>query len=401
MDSTLAPIFLHESVDDVRRREQTALEELLALRQRRVVLVGAGTLGKRAHSLLGEIGCQVLAFTDNNAAIWGARIDDTPVLPPAQAASLYGESALFLVTIWNDRHWFAETHAQLRGLGCTLISTYAPLFWRFPGSFLQLLLLNEPPHRVYLDADSVLRAEKLWADQDSLQVFRANIRWRALGDALEMPGRPEANTYFPRDIFSLGERDSLLDCGAFDGDTVGQALAFTNSRIGAIHAVEADSISFARLQGFVKGLPANLQHRIHLYPCAVGPERGFVHFESDGTLISKASDRGSLVEVVPIDELFRETPLTFIKMDIEGAEYGALRGAAKVIQRDRPILAICVYHTQNDIWRIPLLVWEMLPEHKLYLRAYEGDGFQTVMYAVPQGERYNSDGSVLKRETPD
>ena len=117
-----------------------------------------------------------------------------------------------------------------------------------------------------------------------------------------------------------------------------------------------------------------------------------MHFESDGTLISKASDRGSLVEVVPIDELFRETPLTFIKMDIEGAEYGALRGAAKVIQRDRPILAICVYHTQNDIWRIPLLVWEMLPEHKLYLRAYEGDGFQTVMYAVPQGERYNSDG---------
>ena len=94
MDSTLAPIFLHESVDDVRRREQTALEELLALRQRRVVLVGAGTLGKRAHSLLGEIGCQVLAFTDNNAAIWGTRIDDTPVLPPAQAASLYGVGPL-------------------------------------------------------------------------------------------------------------------------------------------------------------------------------------------------------------------------------------------------------------------------------------------------------------------
>jgi hypothetical protein len=76
-------------------------------------------------------------------------------------------------------------------------------------------------------------------------------------------------------------------------------------------------------------------------------------------------------------------PLTFIKMDIEGAEYDALLGAAKVIQRDRPILAICVYHTQSDIWRIPLLIHEMLPEHLLYLRAYEGDGFQTVMYAIP------------------
>jgi hypothetical protein len=71
-------------------------------------------------------------------------------------------------------------------------------------------------------------------------------------------------------------------------------------------------------------------------------------------------------------------------MDIEGAEYGALLGGRKVIERDQPILAICVYHTQNDIWRIPLLVQQMLSRHKLYLRAYEGDGFQTVLYAVPQ-----------------
>jgi hypothetical protein len=70
-------------------------------------------------------------------------------------------------------------------------------------------------------------------------------------------------------------------------------------------------------------------------------------------------------------------------MDIEGAEYDALRGGVNVIRRDRPILAICVYHTQSDIWRIPLLVHSMVPEYKLYLRAYEGDGFQTVMYAVP------------------
>jgi len=70
-------------------------------------------------------------------------------------------------------------------------------------------------------------------------------------------------------------------------------------------------------------------------------------------------------------------------MDIEGAEFDALRGARKVIERDRPLLAICVYHTQDDIWRIPLLIHEMVPGHHLFLRAYEGDGFQTVVYAIP------------------
>jgi hypothetical protein len=81
--------------------------------------------------------------------------------------------------------------------------------------------------------------------------------------------------------------------------------------------------------------------------------------------------------------LFVNTPVTMIKMDIEGAEYDALLGARQTIQRDRPILAICVYHTQNDIWRIPLLIRELVPNYVLYLRAYEGDGFQTVVFAVP------------------
>ena len=174
-----------------------------------------------------------------------------------------------------------------------------------------------------------------------------------------------------------------MDCGAFDGDTIRQALECSNSSIKAVYAVEADSLSFARLQEFIQNLGNELAQCVHPFDCAVGLERGSVRFECSGSLTSKVSTQGLLVELFPIDELFADTPLTFIKMDIEGAEYDALRGATKVIQRDQPILAICVYHKQNDIWRIPLLVREMLPEHKLYLRAYEGDGFQTVMYAVP------------------
>jgi FkbM family methyltransferase len=378
----LAQLF-QESVEDVRSREQTALEGLLDQCGRRIVLFGAGTLGRRALPLLREIGCEVVAFTDNNAAAWGTKIDEIPVRSPEDAASLHGKTALFLVTIWNDHHWFSETLGKLTSLGCTRVSTYAPLYWRFPDRFLQLLLLNEPPHRVYEDARSVLQAEKLWSDEDSLHAYRANIRWRALGDASELPGRPAKNTYFPDDLFHLQKTDSFLDCGAFDGDTIRELLACTDSAIQAIHAVEADTISFVRLQEFVDSLEVNIRNRISLQKGALGSQRGFVHFESNGTLISRASETGSLVEVLAIDDIFADVPLTLIKMDIEGAEYEALIGGAKVIRRDRPILAICVYHTQSDIWRIPLLVHEIVPEHKLYLRAYEGDGFQTVMYAVP------------------
>jgi FkbM family methyltransferase len=379
--SELAPLF-NEPIAEVRWREENALEELLNSRQRRVVLFGAGTLGKRALELLKGIQCQVLAFSDNNTASWESSVGALPVLSPQVAAKMYGDNALFLVTIWNDRHWFGETYAKLVGLGCSLVSTYMPIFWRFPETFLQLYLLNEPPHRLYAESGRVLEAEKIWADEYSLNVYRANIRWRALGDALDLPARPAASTYFPKDLFSLNAQDVLLDCGAFDGDTIGEILTSSGGNFDSIHAVEADAVSFGRLQGY-KDTLGSLGSRIRLYQCALGRSRGVVHFESNGTLTSKASEVGPAVELWPIDQLFANTRLTLIKMDIEGAEYDALNGAAQMIRRDRPILAICVYHSQSDIWRIPLLVNELVPEYRLYLRAYEGDGFQTVMYAVP------------------
>ena len=86
-------------------------------------------------------------------------------------------------------------------------------------------------------------------------------------------------------------------------------------------------------------------------------------------------------------------------MDIEGAEYDALRGGRRVIERDSPILAICVYHTQADVWRIPLLLRSMNPSYHFYLRAYNGDGFQSVVYAVPP-DRLLSDSERAAAPNP-
>jgi FkbM family methyltransferase len=383
----LASLF-EESVEQVCARELNAIEYLLQRVDRRVVLVGAGRLGRRAQLLLGKLGANLMAFTDNNSRAWGTEIENLPVMPPTEAASRYGSSALFLVTIWNDRHWFRETYVQLTDLGCSTVSSYLPLFWRFPNDFLQLILLNDLPHKLYADCKAVLDAERLWQDEESLRIYRANIRWRALGDGLDMPGRPEANTYFPRELFRLDSRDRVLDCGAFDGDTIRQAFESYPSGFEAVHAIEADSLSYARLVGFTETLDWSIRATIHLHNCAIGPERGFVRFESDGSVNARMSESGALVELLPIDELFAQIPVTFIKMDIEGAEFGALMGARKVLVRDRPILGVCVYHTQSDIWRIPLLVREILPEHRLFLRAYEGDGFQTVLYALPPERQF-------------
>jgi len=376
---------LDEPVATVIEREHSILERLIEQCHGRVVLFGAGSLGRRALVELRGIGIEPLCLSDNNPQRWGTSLDGCTVLSPADATSRYGSDSLFIVTIWNAAHWYVETRAQLQGMGCRFISSFSPVYWRFADTFIPFLL-NDLPHKVFEDSKRVLAAENLWADRESLDAYRSHVYWYATGDASHLPGRPPENTYFPEQLFSISPEEVVADCGAFDGDTILQMTNLAGSGFGAFYAIEADPLNLEKLDATVGAMPAAIRSKIHICRCAVGAERGRMRFEATGTLDSKFCVEGGVeVDCVPLDDLFSDTPLTMIKMDIEGAEFDALRGAANIIRRDQPVLAICVYHRQCDIWRLPLLAREMLPEHNLYLRPYEGDGFQTVMYAVPPG----------------
>lgn len=69
-------------------------------------------------------------------------------------------------------------------------------------------------------------------------------------------------------------------------------------------------------------------------------------------------------------------------MDIEGSEYDTLIGAEKTIKSSKPSLMICVYHLPEDIFRIPLLIKQWNLGYRLYLRVYEKNGLEMVMYAT-------------------
>lgn len=88
------------------------------------------------------------------------------------------------------------------------------------------------------------------------------------------------------------------------------------------------------------------------------------------------------VRIVALDDVVGDTTVGMIKMDIEGAEYDALRGAKNTILRDRPFLAICVYHRQGDMLAIMDYLHELAPDYRFYLRHYSVmDGTETVLYA--------------------
>lgn len=81
-----------------------------------------------------------------------------------------------------------------------------------------------------------------------------------------------------------------------------------------------------------------------------------------------------------MDEEIQEK-VTFIKMDIEGSEIPALNGAKNIILRDKPKLAICIYHKPDDLWKIPLMLKDWVPEYRMHLRHYGRRYYGTVLYA--------------------
>ena len=73
--------------------------------------------------------------------------------------------------------------------------------------------------------------------------------------------------------------------------------------------------------------------------------------------------------------------ITFIKMDVETFEIKALKGAKQIITQQKPKLCISAYHYLSDLWEVPRVIKEMVPEYKVYLRHHSPAVWDTDCYA--------------------
>jgi hypothetical protein len=103
---------------------------------------------------------------------------------------------------------------------------------------------------------------------------------------------------------------------------------------------------------------------------------------------SAINDDGSMtIQTACIDNI--KDDITFIKMDVEGAEMKALYGARKTIEKHRPKLAICLYHNIEDFWNIPLLLSEWAP-YRFHIHHHSNTYLETVLYASARDDNPQS-----------
>jgi FkbM family methyltransferase len=174
--------------------------------------------------------------------------------------------------------------------------------------------------------------------------------------------------YFDLDLIRGSAQEVFVDLGGFVGDTVQAYIeTYGSDCYKKIYTYEILERNLYKMRD-------NLKEYAGVEICArgVGEKACVMYLDNSKKAVDAAclGENGEqAIPVVALDEDIKE-PITYLKMDIEGGEYAALKGAAEHIRTDKPKLAVSLYHSNDDLWRLPKLIDSIMPAYDFYLRYY-------------------------------
>ncbi|MCM1256253.1 MAG: FkbM family methyltransferase [Roseburia sp.] len=187
--------------------------------------------------------------------------------------------------------------------------------------------------------------------------------------------------YFDRSIVKLSDHEVFVDCGGYTGDTVESFILHSHNRYKKIFLFEPDNAILKTAQENLKGY-----QNISFFNEGIGKTKSKLFFEEKGSIGGGTVSFQGKTEIIitSLDEAIKDFDPTYIKMDIEGSEMDALRGAVKTVSSCRPKMAISVYHHPYDIVEITEYMQKLLLDYEFYLRHYSRMYDDTVLYCIPK-----------------
>ncbi len=189
--------------------------------------------------------------------------------------------------------------------------------------------------------------------------------------------------YFDLDLLPFCKNEVFVDVGAYTGDTVLDYIASYGMSYNKIYCYEITESMVLYMKNNFSNLP-----NVEIRNLAVAERVGKLYLDANSTSASanRVKEAGvDAVNAVSLDEDIKEK-ISMIKMDIEGGEISAIKGAKEHIKNDLPKLFISVYHSNDDIITIPKLIRSYTDKYDFYLRYYGGNLYATeiVLICLPK-----------------
>jgi FkbM family methyltransferase len=253
------------------------------------------------------------------------------------------------------------------------------------GAGVPVLTVDQARRRVYgtvpdiEELAAILDTDGVYGDPLSQRTVHAVILYRLTLSQkwLDLVRRPRTDMYFDPDVWMPGPDETVIDGGAYTGDTFADFIRLTGGAFRAYHAFEPNGDVLAQLDAETAG-----HANVTVYRHGLWNKTETLRFTANG-VAAHVDAKGVLeVPVRTIDEMGIADP-TFVKFDIEGAEAQALEGGRRTIADSRPVLSICAYHKTDDLLVLPRVIHSILPGAILKLRHYSPILYDTVLHALP------------------
>jgi len=363
------PTSCEEWVEDVKRR--FGIHHFFE--NKKCILFGAAQLGKKFYDIFNDIGVEVVAVTDNNENLWGQSYFNTTIIPPSSLTNY----ATIPIVLTSKNVFEIQQQIKKMQLSQEVVPHYVFTIL-FPDKF------KNPFHgcivdKVYSMKDKIVEAYMKLEDETSKQIFMKLLKFRFTLNVADLP-KPCGEEYYPKHGWTLQDDEIYVDIGAFTGDTMQKFLHRTGGVFSHYFAFEPDELNFTEL---VRNIPADYLSRITPIKKVVGSQSGIVAFSGTGDLDSSVAEHGQIkVEMTSIDEFFFYKCVSKVKIDVEGYEPNVLLGAKELIKKQKPKMAVCIYHRPEHLWKLILQIAEYNPSYSFYLGHYEPEIYGTVLYCV-------------------
>ena len=340
--------------------EKETVWEIVKKSARPLVLYGMGDGADRIMELCAQNGLKIQGIFASDAFVRGQSFRSFKVESYDALKKRLGEPLTVLVAFASE---LPEVLARFKELAQKeeVLAPHLPLFGE-----------KEQVSREWLRRyeKELKESYAALADAKSREVFAAALNYRLSG---RLSYLFDCATSRKDDILELVKPSAdeiYMDLGAYNGDTLAEFASLTGRRWQLAVAVEPDRRNARKLRQFAAqlaadGLPVEV-HEQGIWNCQ--GELGFS--DSGGRQSTFCAQAKKQVPVTTVDALAADRAVSYIKMDLEGAEMQALEGARHTLAAFRPRLFLAAYHYDTDLFRLPLFIRQLKLGYKIYLRKH-------------------------------
>ena len=269
----------------------------------------------------------------------------------------------------------------LKGIGCSDV-VWAPDLYEYSLHHQNKKIDNEGVDFFKNQSDCIDEVYKSLTDEKSRVVFSSLLTRYITGKPAPIPSDTFDEQYIAADILPIMKNMNYVCCGAFDGDSIKKVVG-VYGKLNSVYSFEPDPHNYSKLCKYISQNINLISNSIVNVPCGVYSETKIIKFSGGNSLSSTIDENGDdTIQVVSLDDAISGSNITYITMDVEGAELEALLGAENILKQQTPNLAISIYHYPEHLWEIARYLLSLNLEYKFYIRNYSGFTYESILYAV-------------------